>query len=266
MSRKVVPVSVVVPCFNSASTVQRALESVFRQTVQVREILVVDDGSTDGTPAILRRIKDTDPRAGCMRVIYLKENKGPSYARNVAWDVAVGDYVAFLDSDDEWVSNKIELQYNWMKKHPSVVMSGHAWSLRRPVSHLSGEFRAKRISKRLLLLRNVFATPCVMVKRSIELRFPTEQRYSEDYLLWLLLACRGYDIAYLPVPLTVIHKEPFGAGGLSQNLWAMQLGEIGCFLALRRQRFISLPAFLGACLLSWIKYLRRLVIVRCRDR
>jgi glycosyltransferase involved in cell wall biosynthesis len=93
-------VSVVIPVYNGARTIGRALESVFAQTFTDFEIVVVDDGSTDDTLAALERYGD--------RIRVIKEsNRGPSAARNTGVSAAAGDYIAFLDDDDEWMPAKL---------------------------------------------------------------------------------------------------------------------------------------------------------------
>ncbi|MEO6002494.1 MAG: glycosyltransferase family A protein [Opitutus sp.] len=100
-------VSVIIPVFNRASTIKRAVESVRRQTYRSIEIIVVDDGSTDDTVAVL---------AGILPAVHLikQKNAGPSAARNTGIRASNGDIIAFLDSDDEWLPAKIETQVRLM--------------------------------------------------------------------------------------------------------------------------------------------------------
>ena len=98
-------VSVVIPVFNRPAAVRRAIESVLAQTCQDFEIIVVDDGSTDETPAAVAGL--ADPR---MTVIRHERNRGGSAARNTGIQAGSAPYVAFLDSDDEWLQSKLERQ------------------------------------------------------------------------------------------------------------------------------------------------------------
>jgi glycosyltransferase involved in cell wall biosynthesis len=98
-------VSVVIPVFNRAATIGAALDSVLRQTFADLEVIVVDDGSTDGTRDMLAAV--ADPR---VRVLLLPENRGVSGARNAGIAAARGPWVAFQDSDDEWLPRKLEKQ------------------------------------------------------------------------------------------------------------------------------------------------------------
>ena len=94
-------VSVVIPTYNSSQFIVETLESVFAQTYKDYEIIVVDDGSTDNTKEVLQ------PYTSRIKYIY-KENGGPASARNVGIKSAQGEYIAFLDSDDRWLPEKLE--------------------------------------------------------------------------------------------------------------------------------------------------------------
>lgn len=98
-------VSVVIPTYNRADIITRAVDSVLAQTVDDIEVLIIDDGSTDGTRALIEDIDDS-------RVRYLAHdtNRGVSAARNTGVEAGRGEYVAFLDSDDEWLPRKLERQ------------------------------------------------------------------------------------------------------------------------------------------------------------
>src|SRR4030043_1337098 len=106
MMNKAAPtVSVIIPTYNRAHLVGRSIRSVLNQTYQDLEVIVVDDGSKDNTAEIVRGI--TDPR-----IVFLKheKNRGVSAARNTGLKAARGKYIAFQDSDDEWLPQKLEKQ------------------------------------------------------------------------------------------------------------------------------------------------------------
>ncbi len=106
-------VSVILPTFNRAHLICEAIDSILNQTYRDFEIIVVDDGSTDNTTEVLQRYSD--------RITYIKqENKGPGDARNRGIAEAKGEYIAFLDSDDIWFKDKLELQVAVMEKLPEI--------------------------------------------------------------------------------------------------------------------------------------------------
>lgn len=114
-------VSVVIPAYNRAATVVEAVESVLAQSWTRREIIVVDDGSTDATEEVLRPYRD--------RIRYVRRaNGGFAAARNTGRAVAGGEFVAWLDSDDAWLPDKLEMQVNFMLRHPEVVASSTDFS------------------------------------------------------------------------------------------------------------------------------------------
>lgn len=108
-------VSVIIPTYNRASLLPRAIDSVHAQTYGNVEIVVVDDGSTDHTQAVLDGYRE---RIRCIRT----ENRGASHARNVGMRASVGRYIAFLDSDDSYYPYKLSLQVDWMERHPEIGM------------------------------------------------------------------------------------------------------------------------------------------------
>ncbi len=117
-------VSVIIPCYNREKYVREAVESVLQQTHENVELLVVNDGSTDSTSGILKSYGD--------RLIYLEHpggtNQGQSASINLALSHATGDYIAILDSDDMWVTNKIEKQLSYLEKHPEIgLVYSNGW-------------------------------------------------------------------------------------------------------------------------------------------
>ena len=111
-------VSIVIPTYNRAALVQRAIDSALQQTYPDIELIVVDDGSTDGTEAAIRARYGADPRVR----YFHQENRGVAGARNRALTDARGDFVAFLDSDDVWRPWKLELQLACMRSFPEIGM------------------------------------------------------------------------------------------------------------------------------------------------
>lgn len=118
--RIVTVVSVVIPTYNRAETLPRAIDSVLQQTHTELELFVVDDGSTDETPTVVREYDDD-------RLTYIRheENQNASAARNTGLDEATGKYVAFLDSDDEWHPEKLTRQVEAMEAAPADCVGNY---------------------------------------------------------------------------------------------------------------------------------------------
>lgn len=104
-------ISVIIPAYNSAKYLSDAINSILQQTMKADEIIVVDDGSTDDTEAVLKKFK------GNIRTVY-QENAGTASARNRGLQMAQGDIIGFLDADDIWLKNKLELQLNLFQEYP----------------------------------------------------------------------------------------------------------------------------------------------------
>jgi glycosyltransferase involved in cell wall biosynthesis len=256
------PVSVVIPCFRCAATIERAIASVAQQTQKPTEIILVEDGSDDDTLVVLRAL--AEPYPNWIKIIALPENKGVATARNVGWAAATQPYIAFLDADDAWHPQKIEIQTSYMDTHPEIVLCGHG---HRIMERSAGQpdwqvlaCKEQRISKWSWLLSNKLAPTSVMVRRNVVQRFDSNQRYMEDYKLWLEFVCSGNLVNKLSAELAVMYKSSFGASGLSAQLWAMEQGELSNYQHLYNENHINLAQWLALSVYSLLKFGRRLVI------
>lgn len=110
-------ISVIIPTFNRDATIERSLRSVIEQTLPAFEIIVVDDASSDKTSAILAHYGSK------IRIISNDKNKGVSYSRNAGIRIAQGDWIAFLDSDDEWDRDKLKRQHAFHVSKPNLLIS-----------------------------------------------------------------------------------------------------------------------------------------------
>jgi glycosyltransferase involved in cell wall biosynthesis len=258
-------VSVVVPCYRCADTIDRALGSVGAQSLAPAEVILVDDHSGDGT---LDRLLAAQSRLGTgrVKVVDLPRNGGPSVARNAGWDAATQPYVAFLDSDETWHPRKLELQFGWMAARPEVALTGHPRIDHELPGRLPDRIGVRRVRRRTLLLANQFPTASVMLRRELPVRFEPAKRHSEDYLLWLQIVARGYDAWRFQVPLVRAFKAPFGDGGLSRDLWKMEQGELDTYRRLHRQGLLSAPELSLLVPLSLGKHLVRTARVAARAR
>ena len=110
-------ISVIIPTYNRAHLIKKSVESVLNQTYKNLELIIVDDGSTDNTKEIIEYINDE-------RIVYIKQakNLGASAARNNGIDLAKGKYIAFQDSDDTWLLDKLEKQINALNKNNADVV------------------------------------------------------------------------------------------------------------------------------------------------
>lgn len=256
-------VSVIVPCFCCATTLERAVESILSQTVLPRELIMVDDASNDegATRAILNALQQAHPE--WIKVILLTSNEGPGSARNAGWAVATQPYIAFLDADDSWHPEKIALQWAWMQAHPEIDVSGHRSVIvsieKSPLQPL-GEMSARTLSVNALLWSNVLPLRTVMLKTRLIERFLPGKRQAEDYLLWLTLGFSSARLVLLSLPLAYSYKADFGQAGLNGQLTKSFYGVIDTYYRIYQSGKLSFLKL--GCLIGWatIKHLRRCMI------
>ena len=178
-------VSVIIPTYNREKTILRALQSVLDQTYTNLEVLVIDDGSTDGTADIVNSVADDR-----VKYVVLEKNGGPSNARNVGVQMAEGEWIAFQDSDDCWHKDKLEVQMAYAKEHPeyamvycmynAIVESGEQIIV--PSKPWINPMEGNMV--KTLLQRNMIGAPTVVAKRDAFLKiggFDTSYKALEDW-------------------------------------------------------------------------------------
>lgn len=262
LSEACAPVSAIIACYECAETIERAVRSIAMQTLRPAEIIVVDDASGAQTRAVLKKLEER--YAGWLRLFLLPENRGVASARNAGWEAATQPYIAFLDADDAWHPRKIEIQYDYMRLHPEVALSGHRHRVLEVERHVSwgiNETNAVAINKWRMMLSNQFVTPSVMLKRELPFRFLEGRRYMEDHLLWMEILCNGRQVVRLEQELAAIFKRSYGEAGLSANLWQMELSDLRNYRMLAQQRCLTLLPWVFFSVFSVLKFWRRLLIV-----
>ena len=162
-------VSVIIPTYNRAHVLSRAIESVLTQTEKSLEIIVVDDGSSDETEALMKQyVGET------VRYVKTPENGGPSKARNLGAELAIGDYIAFQDSDDEWTPDKLEKQLALFEKDGEKPGMVYCCFLKKfpdkevlyPPMDMPMEMKNGDIFP-TLLMRPLVGTPTMLIPREI---------------------------------------------------------------------------------------------------
>lgn len=266
ISVSTVDVSVVIPCYNAADTLSRALGSVASQSRHPVEVIVVNDGSLDNVREVVDEAQRMNPPYR-IQLVERQTNSGAAAARNLGWELATARFIAFLDADDEWFPEKIERQYDIMVQNPHVVLSGHLYThLVCPKPHSVRISRHVTVSLQQLLFRCVFSTPSAMIRRDVTTRFRTEWTHSEDYLLWMETVARHGPALLIKEPLVRLHKAAYGEAGLSADTCEMQRGQVRAYRLLRSTSTISIPQYLVALAWSYIKYGRRRAILAMRAR
>ena len=194
-------ISVVIPSYNRKEFLKRSIDSVINQTIKPFEIIVVDDGSTDGTESIIKGHYDF--------VKFIKQkNKGVSAARNIGIKVSIGKWICFLDSDDEWKKDKLEKQINAMKSNPGYKFfhSNEIWiknGLRINQKKKHKKYGGDIFDKCLDMCR--ISPSSVMIDKTVfdEVgNFNEDLVVCEDYELWLRI-CDKYRVFFIDEPLII---------------------------------------------------------------
>lgn len=256
------PVSVIIPCYCCEKTIERAVESVAQQTHLPTEVLLIEDGSPDGTLMVLKRLEKSYPQ-NWIKVISLGKNCGVSVARNRGWDEATQPYIAFLDADDLWHPRKIELQYQWLRKHPEIDGCGHNYVNLNEENiqflDLEESFSNRVISKQEILSANPLVTSSLMLKRAIAYayRFEPSQSYCEDHNLLLNLILDDHSIAYLDIPALLYDDL---TPGLSANKWKMRKAQLRIYWRLWQEKKINVFAYVLCSVYSLSKFIIYLIM------
>jgi glycosyltransferase involved in cell wall biosynthesis len=192
-----VSISVVIPAYNAASLLPRAVESVLAQTLQPCDIVVVDDGSNDKTLEVASRY------GNAVRVLK-KQNGGPASARNLGVQNTAGKWIAFLDADDSWLPGKLERQVKLIRDGVAVVCSrAQGTPLRLPAATTFAELWRRNfiINSSALVRRRAFSEVGGLDEDPLLVGV-------EDYNLWLRISAAGWQIVAVDEELCIRHRTP----------------------------------------------------------
>ncbi|MFA1737431.1 glycosyltransferase [Lysinibacillus fusiformis] len=208
-----IKISVVIPAFNAELYIEKAIQSILRQTVHVNEIIIIDDGSVDQTCKIVRNIQKDEPKI----VLLTQKNAGASAARNRGIHEATGDWILFLDADDECSKELVKIYVTKIKEATEKFsMMYTAYFQIDMNSHIiSPKLSGKRLSAIEgfcdILIRNPIISPSgVIVYKELLLvmtGFNTTIKYDEDVDLWVRLLDSNYSIEYIDLPLSYIRRH-----------------------------------------------------------
>jgi len=194
-------VSIIIPVFNTGKYIKEAVDSALRQNYKNKEIIVVDDGSTDNTKSIL------SPYINENKIKYIyQENKGLAGARNTGIKAAKGDFIAFLDSDDIFLPNKIERQVEFLENHHDCdICYCDIWHFYdgepNKLMKLDYKYYSGNEVFKNLLKKNFINPLTVVMRRSVVNKygvFNESFRRTEDWEYWIRLAWQGVKFCFLP--------------------------------------------------------------------
>ena len=227
--------SVIVPAFNAERTIGLTIESVLAQSDRDLELIVVDDGSTDETPEVIRSLT-ADPRLSVIR----QANQGTAGARNTGIAIARGEYVAFLDNDDLWLPNYVDAVRRAFEARPRA---GLAYTDAYSLDDESGRIKRATTMARAhpppdppqdpaefleLLAVDNFILSSATVRRSVLERvggFDPMLTGVDDYDLWLRILAAGYAAVRTPRPLVIQRDHP-GSQSKDSEMMVSNLGQM----------------------------------------
>ena len=190
-------ISVIIPTFNRADTIKRAIESVLNQTYKDLELIIVDDGSTDNTEKIVAEYIKRDNRVVFNK---LAENQGACAARNVGINMAKGKYIAFQDSDSEWLPEKLEKQLTCINEHGAdiCICSEKKYSLDGRIIYRPYNFQSSNsrfLTHQEICEKNGIITPALFAKSEVFLDcyFDPNVKRQQDYE-WGIRASKKYKV------------------------------------------------------------------------
>lgn len=195
MDVKMKEVSVIIPCFNAAKYISDTIQSVLRQTYDNYEIIVIDGGSTDETIKILKQFAETHPE---IKIIHNENDQGPAHSRLVGINNASAEFIAFLDADDLWHRDKLEIQVSKMKLESlDFTFTDYSKITDDGIDIPGVIYGHSKNSYRQYLRRRGIANSTVIVRKSVIGDIWNDKitkSHGEDTLWWLLLMkARGID-------------------------------------------------------------------------
>jgi teichuronic acid biosynthesis glycosyltransferase TuaG len=250
-------VSVVIPYFNAKDTIGRALNSIKKQTLTVKEVIIVNDGSDLVT---LSKIIEESKKYLNIILIDLTKNFGAAYARNIGVANSSAKFIAFLDADDVWHPEKISIQYKFMCKTGCfLTCHGYAFNLNTQLMVVDESMRARKLSKSDFLWRNHVFTPTVMVAKEQFIAFDQRLTRSEDLKCWISNFSNG-NFFYLTSKLAGGYKRAVGESGLSGSYNLMHKEYLNAWEILFSEREVGLVYYFIAIVVEYVKYPMRLLL------
>lgn len=247
-------VSVIIPSYNRELTIKRSVCSVLNQTYKDIEVIVVDDCSSDNTREVIESIDDDRLRYYC-----LEENSGACVARNKGIELAKGEYIAFQDSDDEWLPEKLEVQIKKLKKSKADVCF---CKMKQFFSDGSSEkFFPKGLQEGIVSYKQLYefsrvSTQTIFAKREVCMKYKFDRRVtkSQDYD-WVIRAGNEYSFYYID---TVFVHQYFQSDSITKGGKEKSIEMCRYFLKKYREKCKSDKSF-HVALINQIAHNKRIL-------
>jgi len=255
---------VIIPMYNASQTIEQCLDSIIKQTfIANYQVIVINDGSTDSSLNVLQSYVLNHKYPNFNFTIINQSNQGAACARNAGLLAANGDWIAFLDSDDQWLPEKTQIQMNYLLTHTDVDMVAGIFDNDR-VNKIKCMGEENLITIRDQVLKNYFSPQTVLFRRSILERtglFNPNMRYAEEGFFFNNMVYHGKCVLLnQKVTESITGKKRWGENGLSGNLTKMEKGELFNIYQAHKNGYINLFLYLFAVCFSLIKFSRRILI------
>lgn len=207
-------ISIITPAYNAENFISQTIESIQAQTIHDWELIIIDDCSTDYTNVIAKGFAEKDPRIKVIRAPY---NGGVAAARNMGLDYAIGEYIAFVDSDDLWMPDKLEKQLSFMKEKGCVLSYTDFQKFNTVDGSLGKVMKCPKKMRAKDILKNT-AIGCLTVmvdkKQAGEFRMPP-LNHTEDNCTWYHILKKTNQVAYNVGEVLSLYRE--GNTSLTKN-------------------------------------------------
>lgn len=217
-------ISVIMPAFNAEKTIAYAIISVLQQKYTHLELIVIDDCSSDNTVEIVKQFADNDER---VRLVYNDVNRGVAYSRNRGVTEAKYDLIAFLDSDDSWTENKLEVQQDVLSVHPRCALCFTGTAYVNENGDMAEYILSvpEKVTYDDILKQNVVSCSSVLVKKSMMLShpMPDDRKIHEDLAVWLSILKETPYAVGVNEPMLIYRVSAHGKSGNKIESAKMQL-------------------------------------------
>ena len=246
--------SVVIPMYNAEETIIECIDSVIKQTYNNYEIIIVNDGSCDNSLSLVNHYKEKNSLYHIN--IVNKKNEGVSKARNTAMDISSAEFIAFLDADDIWDPQKLEIMNNYLTVDIDLY-ANNFYIKNQNIQLVSDSIYQYRFID--FIFKNYFDTSSVVIRNKSDYRFDETMRYTEDHDLWLRVLHKTNKALFVNKFLTIRNRPLLSLGGASGNKWKMRKGEMKMFINLVNYRKYMIPLLPFLLVFSLIKHIVKIV-------
>ena len=251
--------SIVIPCYNCLKTLPYTLTSCLQQNNNNFEVILIDDCSKESLESVYYHFLQKFAHKNIHLKYHRNDiNYGVSFSRNTAWDLAIGEYICFLDSDDIWHESKLKIIEQILDSGKYEFLC-HTYTDEKDkffTERNISKYKIKKLGLIHLLINNPSQTSCIVLKRSISYRFDNTMSYCEDYDLCLRISNSHSIYRLYGEPLTLLSRPQKSPGGLSANRKKMRLGELTAYIHFVKKNKLSIVLLPFLFVYSGLKHIR----------